>query len=264
MILKQQFSEIEQLPTPSRLKLLSLEDKFDALKKAEQIFSEISDNYETPLTDIRTPKAYRNFLAQNKVLAHDEGIRARDVMRNAALLKDYVGRFGMLPNQLNGESQLHLRESLEASIFQMKTGIRAEVSLSDDNKQGLLSISKGNVTMDIPFYIAYAHANAFDVEDNRIDIKVGSLQISPELQPKFPRLANAMNEILIADTPDQMGLVIDADFTLQAREVDDMLFVNNLSNNTGVIKEVSGYLDKQQLRREASMSATLDNNNQLG
>jgi len=253
----ERFETINSLPTPKQIKLMGIDEKFDALKVVEQIFSSLSDNYQSPISDIRTPNAYRNYLSQHKSIAHNEGVRVRDVMRNAALLKDFVGRFNMLPTNLEAGSQFQLRESLESSIFHMKTGLSSSVEMdaNEPAKQGVLHINKGNVKASLPFYMSYTPATAFDVDEKPVDIQIGSIQLSPDIHSKFPHLAVRLNSIIVANTGDQCGLIFDDDFSIQASEIDDMLFLNHLSSDKGVINELNRFFDRQEMNKEASKIA---------
>lgn len=254
MMIIDKFKTIAALPTPKQLKLRDIDQKFDALKTAEQIFASIADNYLSPISEIRTPSAYREYLSKHESVAHNEGVRALDVMRNAALLKDFVGRFNMLPENVDATSQFHLRESLESAIVHMNTGLSSDIEMDAEypSKQGVLHIHKGNTTASLPFYMSYQPATAFDIDDSPVDIELGAMQLSPDIQHKFPHLSAKLNSVIVANTGDHVALVIDDDFSIQAREIDDMLFLNHLSGDKGVINELTRFFDKQELNRESN------------
>lgn len=247
------YQELLNIPKVSKLKFMSDVEKFDAIKVSDQIMSTLADNYQSPIENVKTLEEYKTLVNSSKNFAQNEAIRVRDVLRNVGLLQDYVGRFDALPAGLDGPSNLHIRESIENSMFHAVTGLSVDASLHDG--VGELNVNFGNTTAKLPFYIAYKGSEAESHDGSPVGIKIGPIQLSPDIQSKFPQLSAALNKINVADTPQPFGLVIEGDFNLQSREFDDKFFVNHLSRNTNVVKEIKDFMMKQERVKKHSIEA---------
>ncbi len=229
---------ISSIPSMSKLRIMSEAEKFDAIKDVDNIFESLAAGYASPITDIRTVEDYKGYLSSSSLTKSDEEVRLRDMFKNAAILKDFVGRFDTLPSGLDGQSQMHLNDSLRKAIFEKRTGLDVDITLSDN--QGTLTVCSQNKKVNLPFYLALQDDVAFE-GDEVVEIKKGPIALDPSLMSEVPRLTKALSDIIIAKTDRQFGLVID-DFTIQHHEVDEYFFSNYFSEDNALATELSQFV----------------------
>lgn len=250
---------ISSIPSVSKLRIMSEAEKFDVIKDVDNLFGSLAEGYISPISNIKTVEDYKEYLSSSSVVKSDEEVRLRDIFRNAAILKDFVGRFDELPNALDGESQMHLNDSLRKAIFEKRTGLNIDITLSDN--QGTLTVCSQNKKVNLPFYLALQDDVAW-AADEEVLIRKGPIALDPSLMSEIPRLAKALSEIIIAKTDKQLGLVID-DFTIQHHEVDEYFFSNYFSEDNALATELSQFVSQRGVEVTPDVSSPKYNDHGL-